>query len=167
MIPKPDGLTSKILNNSATVEDFIKYDQEVSSYLTALGVTYLETEREEIKRFYCFLSIIIQQFKEFLTFVASVNCNFSYHQNKCYTQYEDPLLDDMFLINNLTLCLPAKFMLMDNEKLPIYEVKLLYTWLSTIIDMEETFSPNISLFSGYNSYLTSALEELCKQKFYV
>lgn len=142
------------------------YDEQISKYLVNLGMAFLDTERIEIKRFYCFLSHIIQQFQEFLTFVADVNFSYTYKKNMLYIQTKNSLLDEMYLNDNL-LMFRAKFCLDDGEKLPICEIKLLYTWLSMIIDMEETFSPNVSFFSDYHNYLKSALTELVNQNYFI
>lgn len=167
MVPKTDGLTKKILDNTATVQDFVMFDEKISQYLSTLGIAYLETERKEIKRFYCFLSIVIQQFQEFLTFVAHVNFDYTYEKNVSYRLYKNNNLKEIFFFNDTILIFPAKFGVFKDEKLPICDVKLAYVWLSTIIDMEETFSPNVSLFSDYHSYMISALEELTKNNYYI
>lgn len=165
-IPKPDGLIKKILTSSATLEDFTKYDEQISQYLSKLGTAFLDTEREEIKRFYCFLTHIIQQFQEFLTFVAHVNFDFTYRKNMSYTQHNNNLLNDMYY-NDTMLMFRAKFRLDENEVLPVCEYRLIYIWLTTIIDMEETFSPNVSFFSDYHDYMKGALQELTRQNYFL
>lgn len=165
IVPKPDGLIVKILTNQTTRQDFVDYDEQLSRYLQRLGQQFETTDRAEIKRFYEFLSVIIQQFKEFLTYVCDSNFEYSYTPDRSYINHTNNDVREFFFMSPLSYMLPAKFALFENEHLPLSELKLCVDWLTTIIEMEETFSPVHSLFSVYEPYLTDALVQLQNNDF--
>lgn len=146
--------------NRTTLQDFVDYDKKLSTYLALLGQQFVTIDRAEIKRFYEFLSVIIQQFKEFVTHVGSTNFGYSYPPDRSYLNNTSNEIKEFFFMSPLSYMLPAKFCLFENEKLPLSELKLCVDWLTTIIEMEETFSPVHSLFSVYQHYVNDALIQL-------
>lgn len=151
--------------NRTTLQDFVDYDKLLSTYLALLGQQFVTTDRAEIKRFYQFLSVIIQQFKEFITHVGFSNFDYSYTPDRSYINNASIEIKEFFFMSPLSYMLPAKFGLFDNEQLPFSELKLCVDWLTTIIEMEETFSPVHSLFSVYEHYVTDALLQLQNNHF--
>ena len=166
-VPTPIGLTTKILTNQAKLQDFVDYDDILSSYLSLFGKHYLVTNDKVVKRYYKFLAIVIQQFKNFITYVANTNFNYSYKPNYLYKENVTSEIKDFFFMSPLCYSIPAKFCIFPGEKLPPKDIKLCYDWLTTIIEMEETFSPLHTLFSAYQHFVTSAVKELIDQKWHV
>lgn len=154
-IPKPDVLTTKILNDTATLQDFIDYDKTLSNYLINLGYVYQYTDREDLHKFYGFLCMLIQQFKDFLTFVADINCDYQYEPDTTYTQHHSDNIKKLYCMTE-----NAGYIQPENSNLPLPEVKLFYNWLTEMNNMEEIFSHTRTFFSSYNHYLFDALRRL-------
>ena len=116
-----------------------------------------------MKRYYSFLAVVIQQFKEFITYIAKTNFDFVYKPNIDFKKNVSLEVKDFFFMSPLSYSLPAKFGVFQDETLPPRDIKLSYEWLTTIIEMEETFSPHHTLFSAYQHFVTSAIQQLLKQ----
>lgn len=157
LIPKPDGLTKKILNNTATLHDFTKYDKTLSRYIVTLGYIYQQTNCKNIQSCYSFLSMLIQIFKDFFTYIADVNCQILYSADMSFLNIHKDIPE--------FYCVKAEksYSLID---LPISEIKLLYDWLANIIETEEIFSPNKSFFQVFNKNMIEALQKIIKNKKY-
>lgn len=175
MIPRPEDLIQKIWEDKATLADFIEYDILLTNYLTELSNFYLTTTEENVKEMYSFLSMLIQQFKDYLPTIAYTRNNVRYRPDQNFAKIEDQntrssYTTDMSKYDTQFLYRPdqnfvkvASSSYTYDNTLTKDDSQLLYNWLSTLIDIEETFTCNGQIFKKYKRCMYKALREIIKK----